>query len=52
MQAQHRTDLLANLSKNQDTVFDIGCGSGILSIASLLLGAKSADAINLRCCRY
>ena len=33
--------------KNQDNVFDIGCGSGILSIASLLLGAKYADAIDI-----
>lgn len=30
-----------------DRVLDIGSGSGILSIASLLLGAKSADAIDI-----
>ena len=30
-----------------DTVFDIGCGSGILSIGALLLGAKEATAIDI-----
>ncbi|MBQ2753771.1 MAG: 50S ribosomal protein L11 methyltransferase [Firmicutes bacterium] len=30
-----------------DRVLDIGSGSGILSIASLLLGAKEADAIDI-----
>ena len=30
-----------------DTIADIGCGSGILSIASLLLGAKHADAVDI-----
>lgn len=40
-------ELIEKYVKNQDTVFDIGCGSGILSIASLLLGAKSADAIDI-----
>lgn len=30
-----------------DKVFDIGCGSGILSIASLLLGASEATAIDI-----
>ena len=29
------------------TVLDIGCGSGILSIASLLLGAKSAVGVDI-----
>lgn len=29
------------------TVFDIGCGSGILSIAAILLGAKSAYAVDI-----
>lgn len=33
--------------KAGDSVLDIGCGSGILSIASLLLGAKEAMAIDL-----
>ncbi len=41
---------LAMLEKyiNEDTeVLDIGCGSGILSIASLLLGAKSAVGVDI-----
>lgn len=33
--------------KEGDKVLDIGCGSGILSIASLLLGAAKADAIDI-----
>ena len=33
--------------KQNDTVLDIGCGSGILSIIALLLGAKSADALDI-----
>ena len=33
--------------KENDTVLDLGCGSGILSIAALLLGAKSADAVDI-----
>lgn len=32
---------------NNSTVLDIGCGSGILSIASLLLGAKSAFGVDI-----
>ncbi len=40
-------ELIEKYVKNQDNVFDIGCGSGILSIASLLLGAKYADAIDI-----
>lgn len=35
------------ICKKEDTIFDIGCGSGILSIASLLLGASYADAIDI-----
>lgn len=35
-----------HLSKG-DTVLDIGCGSGILSIIALLLGAKTADALDI-----
>ncbi len=31
----------------EKTVLDIGCGSGILSIASLLLGAKSATGVDI-----
>ena len=41
---------LATLEKhiNEDTeVLDIGCGSGILSIASLLLGAKRAVGVDI-----
>lgn len=34
------------LEKN-DTVLDLGCGSGILSIIALLLGAESATAIDI-----
>lgn len=30
-----------------DNVLDIGCGSGILSIASLILGAQSVDAFDI-----
>lgn len=40
-------ELIEEFVKKGDVIFDIGCGSGILSIASLLLGAKSADAIDI-----
>lgn len=33
--------------KPDDTVLDLGCGSGILSIIALLLGAKDAVAIDI-----
>jgi len=33
--------------KDNDTVLDLGCGSGILSIIALLLGAKDAIAIDI-----
>ena len=33
--------------KNGDNVLDLGCGSGILSIIALLLGAKDAVAIDI-----
>lgn len=33
--------------KNGDSVLDLGCGSGILSIISMLLGAKEALAIDI-----
>ena len=40
-------ELIENYLKKEDMVLDIGCGSGILSIASLLLGAKYADAVDI-----
>lgn len=40
-------ELIENYLKKNDMVLDIGCGSGILSIASLLLGAKYADAVDI-----
>lgn len=33
--------------KDGDTVLDVGCGSGILGIASLLLGAKEAVGVDI-----
>lgn len=33
--------------KPGDTVLDLGCGSGILSIVSLMLGAKKANAVDI-----
>jgi len=33
--------------KQGDTVFDVGCGSGILSIISMLLGADYAAAVDI-----
>lgn len=41
---------LAWLDKNitqQNTLLDYGCGSGILAIAALLLGVKSADCVDI-----
>lgn len=40
-------DALDRTIKDGDTVLDIGCGSGILSIASLLLGAKEAFCVDI-----
>lgn len=40
-------ELIEKYVKKDDTILDIGCGSGILSIASLLLGAKSAEAVDI-----
>lgn len=43
--AHHTTrmclELLEKTVRPGDTMLDMGCGSGILSIASLLLGAKN-----------
>ena len=39
-------EALERIVKPGDTIFDIGCGSGILSIAALLLGAGSALGID------
>ncbi len=33
--------------KKDDTVLDLGCGSGILSVIALLLGAKEATAVDI-----
>jgi len=35
------------IEKDKDTVLDVGCGSGILSIASALLGAKEVKAVEI-----
>lgn len=40
-------EFIENYIKKGNKVLDIGCGSGILSIASLLLGAESADAVDI-----
>ena len=39
--------VLDKVVQGGETVLDIGCGSGILSIASLLLGAKSAVGVDI-----
>ncbi len=39
--------LLEQITKAGDTLLDLGCGSGILSVAGLLLGAKSAVGVDL-----
>jgi len=38
---------LANSGESEGTLLDFGCGSGILSIAALLLGARSVTGIDL-----
>ncbi len=40
-------DALDRHIKTDDRILDIGTGSGILAITSLLLGAKSADAVDI-----
>ncbi len=40
-------ETLEDYINSDSTVLDIGCGSGILSIASLLLGAKSALGVDI-----
>lgn len=49
--SHHTTKLcleaLENCVKEGYTVLDVGCGSGILSIATMLLGAKSAVGIDI-----
>lgn len=49
---QHNTtqlclELLEKYMKAEDNLLDLGCGSGILSIGGVLLGAKSATAIDI-----
>ena len=49
---QHNTtqlclELLENNIADGDRVLDLGCGSGILSIAAMLLGAKEITAIDI-----
>lgn len=40
-------ELLEKYVKDKDTVLDMGCGSGILSVAALLLGADSAVGVDI-----
>jgi ribosomal protein L11 methyltransferase len=40
-------DWLANQDLKDKTIIDFGCGSGILAVAALLLGAKVAHAIDI-----
>lgn len=49
---QHETtrmcvEALEKIVKSGDKVADLGCGSGILSVIALLLGAKSAYAVDI-----
>ena len=49
--AHHTTrmclEFLEKTVRNGDQMLDLGCGSGILSIASVLLGAKHATAVDI-----
>jgi len=40
-------ELLEKYVEEKDTVLDMGCGSGILSVAALLLGAESAVGVDI-----
>lgn len=40
-------EYIDELVKEGDSVVDLGCGSGILSIAALILGAKNAIAVDI-----
>ncbi|MEZ4509005.1 MAG: 50S ribosomal protein L11 methyltransferase [Eubacteriales bacterium] len=40
-------ELLETVVKPGDDMLDLGCGSGILSVASILLGAKHAVAVDI-----
>ncbi len=40
-------ELLETVVKPGDDILDLGCGSGILSVASVLLGAKHAVAVDI-----
>ena len=40
-------EAIEEYTKDGDTVLDLGCGSGILSITACLLGAKSAVAVDI-----
>lgn len=49
---QHHTtrlclELLEKTIKPGDTILDLGCGSGILSIGAMLLGAENAVAVDI-----
>lgn len=49
---QHNTtqlclELLEKYMHNNDRILDIGCGSGILSIGAILLGANNAVAVDI-----